>query len=121
MRRPFLLGILLAALAATPALAGEPTWQLNGNDSSYSYVCGGDDWVAVTGKGNQLTITGECALVDIIGSGNKVSIEAVGSITIKGDNNDVRYERVAKDKPKPVIKNKGKANTIRKRPAPPKE
>lgn len=92
----------------------EPTWKLDANDSSYSYVCGGDDWVAISGKDNTLRLTGECALVEINGSGNTITIESVGSIRVTGNNNDIRYTRTRDGKSKPVIKNKGAANTIRR-------
>lgn len=111
--RRLLLGVVLLALAAVPAIAGpRPTWQLDGSDSSYSYVCGGDDWVAVNGKNDSLTITGECAVLEINGSDNKVTVESVGTITIRGNNNDVRYTRAPDGKHRPLIKNRGVANTI---------
>lgn len=113
MRRRFLLGILLVAVAVGPVLA-EPTWKLAGSDSTYSYNCGGDDWVAINGKGNSITIRGECALLEINGSSNKISVESVGTIKLSGNNNDIRYTRAAAGKTKPVIKNKGAANTIRR-------
>ena len=118
MARRFLFGIMLVAVAVAPAIA-EPTWKLDASESSYSYVCGGSDWIAITGKGNTLTITGECAQLDVNGSGNKVTIEAVGAINISGNNNDVRYSRPAAGKQKPTIKNKGAANTIRRDKKPP--
>jgi hypothetical protein len=113
MRRRILLGIALVALTVGPVLA-EPTWKLAGSDSTYSYNCGGDDWVAINGKGNSLTIRGECAIVEINGSGNKITVESVGTIKISGNNNDIRYARAPEGKSKPVIKNKGAANTIRR-------
>jgi hypothetical protein len=115
MRRPLLilLSLVFVGAAVAPAFA-EPTWKLDANDSSYSYVCGGGDWVAVTGNGNTLTITGDCALVEVAGSNNKVTMEGVASIKVNGNNNDLRYTRAAAGKTKPVIKNKGAANTIRK-------
>lgn len=114
MRRRFLLGIVLIALAVGPSFANEPTWQLNANESSYSYVCGGDDRVEISGKGNTLTIRGECAALEVNGSGNKITVESVGSIKISGNNNEIRYSRVPDGKSRPVIKNKGAANTIRR-------
>jgi len=115
MKRRFLLGtiVIVAVAIASPALA-EPTWKLDANESTYSYVCGGGDWIAINGKGNSLTITGECALIEISGSGNKIAAEVVGSIKINGNNNDVRYARAPAGKTRPVIKNKGAANTIRR-------
>ncbi len=113
MTQRFLLGIAFVAVVVGSAIA-EPTWKLAGNDSSYSYVCGGGDWVAINGKSNSLTITGECALLEINGSGNRISVESVGEIKITGNNNDVRYVRAPEGKKKPAIKNKGAANTIRR-------
>ncbi|HTL36573.1 MAG TPA: DUF3060 domain-containing protein [Kofleriaceae bacterium] len=114
MKRRLLLSILFLAAAVAPAFADEPTWKVTANDASYSYVCGGDDWVAISGNGNSLTITGQCGLVEVAGSGNKISIETVGTIKVNGNNNDVRYSGAPEGKTKPAIKNKGKANTIRK-------
>lgn len=108
-----LLGMVVLAVAVAPALA-EPTWKLDASQSTYSYVCGGTDWVAVNGSGNTLEVTGECAVLEINGSDNRIAIEAVGAIRIKGDNNDVRYARAAGGKKKPAIKKKGAANTVRK-------
>lgn len=113
MKRRFLLGIALVAAVVGPALA-EPTWKLDASESAYSYVCGGGDWVAINGKGNSLTIRGECATIEINGSSNKVSVEAVGSIKVSGNNNDIRYDRAPDGKARPAIKNKGAANTIRR-------
>ena len=120
MKRRLLLGITLLALAVAPAFADEPTWKLNANDSSYSYVCGGGDWVAINGNGNTVTISGTCALIEVNGSRNKVNTESVATIKVNGNNNDVRYTSAPEGKTKPVIKNKGAANTIRKT-APPHE
>ena len=113
MKRRFLLGILLIAAAVGTAIA-EPTWKLDASESSYSYVCGGDDWVAINGKGNSITIRGACAVIEINGSGNKIAAESVGSIKISGNNNDIRYAKTPDGKARPTIKNKGAANTIRR-------
>jgi hypothetical protein len=120
MKRRFLLGITLVALAVAPVFADEPTWKLNANDSSYSYVCGGDDWVAINGNGNTITISGACSVIEVNGSRNKVHTETVATIKVFGNNNDVRYTSAPEGKTRPVIKNKGAANTIRKT-APPHE
>lgn len=108
-----LLGIVLLAVAAAPALA-QPTWKLEATESTYSYVCSGDDWIALDGNGNQLSISGECAVIEIRGSDNRVTVEAVGTIRITGDNNDVRYARTTGGKQKPTIKKKGASNTVRR-------
>lgn len=108
-----LLGMVFVAVAVASAVAA-PTWKLDANESTYSYVCGGSDWVAINGNGNRLEITGECKVLEINGSDNRIAIEAVGSIRIAGDNNDVRYARGADGKKRPTIKKKGAANTVRK-------
>jgi hypothetical protein len=112
MTRQLLLAIVLVAVGLGPASA-DPTWEVAGSASSYSYVCGGDDWLAINGKGNNLHITGDCALLEINGSDNKISVESVASIRITGHNNDIRYVR-APDGKKPAITNQGAANTIRR-------
>ena len=117
MKPRLLLGIAFIAVCAAPALAGgavEPTWKLDANDSSYSYNCGGDDWVAINGNSNAVTIRGTCSLVEVTGSHNKVTVETVASIKVSGNNNDLRYASAPEGKTKPVIKNKGAVNTIRK-------
>lgn len=118
MKPRFLLGIAFIAATTAPALAGggtsEPTWKLDANDSSYSYHCAGDDWVAINGNNNTITIQGDCALIEVTGSHNKLSSENVATIKISGHNNDVRYTGALAGKPRPAIKNNGKANTIRK-------
>jgi hypothetical protein len=108
-----LLGMLLVAVAVAPAVA-EPTWKLDAHETTYSYVCGGNDWIAINGSGNTVTVTGECAILEVTGSDNRIAIEAVGTIRLSGDNNDVRYGRATGGKKKPVIKRKGAANTVRK-------
>jgi len=108
-----LLGLALVAVAVAPAVA-EPTWKLDASETTYSYVCGGDDWIAINGSGNTVSVTGECAMLEITGSDNRIAIEAAATIRISGDNNDVRYARGAKGKKRPVIKKKGAANTVRK-------
>jgi hypothetical protein len=113
MRRPILFCILLVGAAVAPAFA-EPTWKLDANDSSHSYVCGGGDTLALAGNGNTLRITGECTAIDVAGSRNKVTIESVGMIKVNGNNNEVSYTRAPAGKTKPVIKKKGAANTIRR-------
>ena len=87
---------------------------MNGDESEYSYYCKGDDWVTIEGKHNSLTITGECAVLDVAGSDNRITIESVGTIRIHGNNNDVGYERGAKGKARPVFKIKGSANSVRR-------
>lgn len=113
MVQRFLLGMVLVAVAVAPAVA-DPTWKLDASESAYSYVCGGDDWVAINGSGNTVTVSGECALLEVNGSDNRIAIEAVATIRVSGNNNDVRYARAVKGKKKPVIKVKGAANSVRR-------
>jgi len=104
---------MLVAAASTPSTA-DPTWKLKATDSSYSYVCKGEDSIAITGDRNSLTVTGECGALEVSGSGNQVTIESVGAIRISGNNNDVRYERALNGKPRPTSKVKGAANSVRR-------
>lgn len=101
------LGIPLVAWAA------EPTFTLKANEASYSYVCDGDDWIVLEGKGNDLTVKGDCDVLEIHGANNRITIESVGTIKINGNNNDVRYDRAVKGKKAPVSKIRGAANSVR--------
>lgn len=111
MAKRIVLGIVLLAIAVTPS-AANPTWKLNANESTYSYFCKADDWIAIEGKGNEITITGECSVLEVAGSDNRITIESVGTIRISGNNNDVRYERATNGKKKPAFKIKGSANSV---------
>ena len=112
MAHRILLGIVLLAAAVSPA-AADPTFTLSANETTYSYFCKGDDWIAIEGKGNDISISGECSTLDVSGENNRVHIESVGTIRVNGNNNDVRYERSAK-KSRPVFKIKGSANSVRR-------
>lgn len=111
--RQFLLGMMFVAAAVAPVSA-DNTWELEADDTTYSYVCHGDKLV-VRGNGNQLDVTGECASLVVRGSNNRISVEAIGSVDVAGDNNDVVYTSGADGKSKPKIKKKGASNTVRKR------
>jgi hypothetical protein len=112
MRRALLV---LAVLATTIThAAADSRWTLTANETTYSYVCDGDDRVVLSGKGNSLRISGECEALEILGSNNRITIESVGAIKISGNNNDVAYERSTNGKRKPALKLKGAANSVRR-------
>jgi hypothetical protein len=48
---------------------------------------------AVVGAGQRVRLTGECQKVVVSGSGNRVTVERVGSLNVSGIDNEVRWER----------------------------
>jgi hypothetical protein len=67
--------------------------------------------LTVTGNRNKLTITGQCHALTISGDFNFVSVEAVSSISLAGNGNEVAYQK-AVDGTKPQITDTGKHNVV---------
>jgi hypothetical protein len=114
MVRRLFLGVALVAALAAPTAAG-PTWTLDASESTYAYVCGDGDEIAIRGHANAVTVSGECGRLEVVGSDNRIVIEGVAAIRITGDNNDVAYQRVTGGGKKPATRIKGAANTVRRR------
>lgn len=69
--------------------------------------------VSVNGSGNQVTLTGECQRVEITGSNNLVTMEAVGRISVNGSANRATYVR-GLGKKAPKIERTGVGNSVTK-------
>jgi hypothetical protein len=69
--------------------------------------------LTVTGNRDKLTITGQCHALTISGDFNFVSVEAVASISLAGNGNEVAYQK-AVDGDKPQITDTGKHNVVAK-------
>jgi hypothetical protein len=54
---------------------------------------GGGKQFEVVGHDDEITITGECAKLAIVGHHNKIVLDAVGEIQATGNNNLVTYRR----------------------------
>lgn len=117
---------LLFALATTPALAGT---EIDAAGKSVTHDCASDSALSVTGSGNQVTVTGTCTLVDVMGSGNEVTIEtstkvaitgsgnkvhvdASDRISISGSSNQLTWKKGLKSK-KPKVSRTGVGNTVK--------
>jgi hypothetical protein len=66
------------------------TFAVTGASKSHSFICDGHD-VAVTGTHHKVQITGRCRNLTVSGSGNKVSVEVVGTISVAGSLNEIKY------------------------------
>ncbi len=60
--------------------------------------------VAVEGRDNQVVMRGPCERVAVKGSGHKVVIEEVGSLSVQGSDQDVRWVRGLDGKAPKVVR-----------------
>jgi hypothetical protein len=101
------------------------------NDQTHDVDCEKDPTVNLVGNGTKVTLNGVCKLVNISGndstvtgsvikvqiSGNKntLTLEAIDSILVSGNNNSISYKAtVTKTKKKTGVLNSGKGNKIGK-------
>lgn len=80
---------LLLTLATTPAFA-DP--EIDAAGTSVTHDCASDPEFSVTGSGNQVTVTGACKAVDVMGSGNEVTIEISTKVSVTGSGNKVHVD-----------------------------
>ncbi|MET0553281.1 MAG: DUF3060 domain-containing protein [Vicinamibacteria bacterium] len=69
--------------------------------------------VTVEGRDNQVVMRGPCERVAIKGSGHKVVMEEVGSLSIQGSGQDVQWVR-GLDGRDPKVTQSGSGHTVRK-------
>ncbi len=80
---------LLLALATTPAFAEA---EIDAAGKTVTHDCGTDAELSVTGSGNQVTVTGACTMVEVMGSGNEVTIETSTKVQVTGSSNKVHVD-----------------------------
>jgi hypothetical protein len=110
---------LLLALAAVPALAQErevvdagTSPVVSGTGQRRAVTCNRGR-VTVEGQDNQVVMRGPCERVAIKGSGHKVVIEEVGSLSVQGSAQDVQWVR-GLDGKDPKVTTSGSGHTVRK-------
>lgn len=90
------------------ALEGEEgeTLSVVGNGKKVTHACvpGKALVIEVTGDKNNLTLTGECKSVSLVGNHNTVIAEAVGAVVATGNHLVVKYRRGLDGKPPKVTK-----------------
>jgi Protein of unknown function (DUF3060) len=104
-----------AELQASPAakttsgpVKGAPD-KITGSDIKAVYTCNNHK-VKITGNNDYLTLTGSCPNVHVAGSNNYVIIQKVGTLTVSGNNNRVKWIKGLHGNPKTSIS--GNSNTI---------
>jgi Protein of unknown function (DUF3060) len=114
--RVSIMACLGGSLVAIAAAQAQTTMTSSGQRRSIA--CDGET-VQITGSRNTLTITGDCQKVDVAGTGNVVTIEAVERIEVTGTNNRVTWQRALRGDA-PRVSRTGLGNTIaRAEPAEP--
>lgn len=108
-RTCFLIGLLF--FTATFATASNLSIMENSRKDTIDCAGGSP---SIDGDNNELNFTGECSAIAVGGNGNTISIEAVGAISVLGNNNKVVWARAMKGV-RPVVSNFGKGNTIQPR------
>ena len=101
---------LLSGFAAT-ASGDDAELVIGDNDKVLSHECTGDTVVKVVGNENKITLTGDCAKVDVTGNKNAIDIDATVAISVMGNKNAVTWARMIDGK-KPKISNLGSKNSI---------
>ena len=86
---------LCALLWAGPVAAkvGAPSFQVIESGQTLTHACEANERVVVSGSGNNVTLTGECGKVAVMGSKNVVAIEASAKIAVMGTDNEVTWKR----------------------------
>ena len=84
--------------------------EIVGTQQKLNYKGGGKDFVIV-GNDDEITITGECSKVQILGHDNKVVLDAVGEIVASGHNNLVTYRR-GQNGAEPKVETMGHGNKV---------
>jgi hypothetical protein len=115
--RSALFRLMLATVASAPLLFGQTVGadtggkeQIAGSDQKLNYQGNGKHF-EIAGNNDEITITGECADIQVLGHDNKITLEAVGSIQLVGQNNLVTYQRGLTG-PKPSIQAMGENNKV---------
>ena len=119
---PAVAALLLFALAAAPAFAGEPSIPAVGptrgkevlviHESEDAQTFNAEDQdVTVNGSHNKVTITGTCHALTVSGDMNFVSVASVATISVSGGDNKVEWSQ-AVDGTRPQITDLGKDNKI---------
>ena len=111
--------LALLVLVASPSLAQEREVV----DAGTSPVVSGDELrrsvtcnrgrVTVEGRDNQVVMRGPCERVAIKGSGHRIVIEEVGSLSVQGSGHDVQWVR-GLDGRDPKVTQSGSGHTVRK-------
>jgi len=116
-KRSALFRLILATVASTPLLFGQnagadPSGMVEviTSDQKVNYQGQGRHF-EITGNNDEVTIAGDCSKVEVLGHNNKITLDAVGIITLVGNNNLVTY-RQGLNGANPQIETVGENNKV---------
>ncbi len=89
---------------------GKPLVSIEDSRQEGHYDCAGRH-VSISGKRNQLVLTGDCPFVDVSGDDNKVVVDRLGELSVAGDNNTVLW-REGMDGAAPKVGDDGEGNQL---------
>jgi hypothetical protein len=107
---------MLATVASAPMLftynasADPAKEEVMASDVKQSYQGEGRHF-EITGNNDDITISGECSKVEVVGHDNKITLVAVGVIEVMGQNNLITYHR-GLNAQKPKIDTTGENNKV---------
>ncbi|MEZ4239162.1 MAG: DUF3060 domain-containing protein [Myxococcota bacterium] len=79
-------------LLATAALAGQG-YVIDGSNAATGHACAAGEAVTVNGSSLTVRLTGDCGVVEVVGSTNHVTVDGVASVRVTGSDNDVTWAR----------------------------
>jgi hypothetical protein len=103
---------LCFALAAGAEQASGSQVEIIGTARQQTVACTGATEVSIKGASNDITLTGDCKSVSVRGSANKVSIDTVGRIEVKGTANNVSWKKASGSQKKPKVNSAGVDNKV---------
>ena len=96
MARLLSLSLVLVALGARVARAGDDTWVLNDSNAKATHDCGKQPVVVVNASTVDLTLTGKCTKVSVNGGHVKLGAESIDALTVNGAENMVVVDALGK-------------------------
>jgi hypothetical protein len=93
MRSDTSMALALIALFGLEPSSGAAGAQQAGDAGRTSTMACSKETTRIDGAGQRVRLTGDCRVVVVSGAGNRVVVERVGSLTVSGVDNEVRWER----------------------------
>ncbi|PTL83452.1 DUF3060 domain-containing protein [Vitiosangium sp. GDMCC 1.1324] len=85
--------------------------EISDSGAKETHRCSPKTDVNISGSDNEIILTGECKSVSVSGSTNKVKVEATGTISVEGADNEVTWKRAVGGK-KPKVNRVGTNNKV---------
>ncbi|WP_082945492.1 DUF3060 domain-containing protein [Mycobacterium sp. E2733] len=92
-------------LPSPPPLAG-PTNSVDGWGGDRTIACD-NGTLYISGGNHVVTVTGNCDVLNVSGTGHKVTVDSANSVMVSGSSNEITYHSGT-----PVVNNTGNANVV---------